>query len=173
MDNAKTHPADAIKSGVLLLKRQGLKTELPVEAFGDIPVTYFLLEEVAGDYGFALKNKGRKSIPLIVAGENYARQQNRPFSRALWALNLNLNSALGGDGVLSCGLGRVSGVRELSAAKRAGASGASHGAAGAARAGSIGNQALEETLLEAERQGIGFRYHGRLYLPVDPKVVPK
>ena len=75
MDNAKTHPADAIKSGVLLLKRQGLKTELPVEAFGDIPVTYFLLEEVARDYGFALKKKERKSIPLIVAGENYARQK--------------------------------------------------------------------------------------------------
>ena len=127
MDNAKTHPADAIKSGVLLLKRQGLKTELPVEAFGDIPVTYFLLEEVAGDYGFALKNKGRKSIPLIVAGENYARQQNSRFSRALWANLLNYNSALSGYLNLNYYGVRVSGYA------RAERRGASHGALGAAR----------------------------------------
>ncbi|MDI6738019.1 MAG: hypothetical protein QME12_05915 [Nanoarchaeota archaeon] len=113
MDNAKTHPADAIKSGVLLLKRQGLRTELPTEAFGDMPVTCFLLEEIAGDYGFALKNKGRKSIPLIVAGEDYARKQNRPFSRGLRVDYLSY-SALRGDVNFNYNFGLVSGVRELS-----------------------------------------------------------
>ena len=164
----------AMKFGVLLLKRSKILSDIPVEAFGEEDVTSFLFRDKAKEYGRFLKENGIKNVPLRVAGEAYAQEQGRAFSRALWAYDLNLNSALVGYNlILNDNVGRVSGVRELSAAKRAGASGASHGAAGAARAGSIGNQALEETLLEAERQGIGFRYHGRLYLPVDPKVVPK
>ncbi|MEK6864600.1 MAG: hypothetical protein AABX27_04855, partial [Nanoarchaeota archaeon] len=44
-------------------------------------------------------------------GENYARQQNRPFSRALWANYLLINSALNGYNDLGNYDGRVSGVR--------------------------------------------------------------
>ena len=118
MDNAKTNPADAVKSGVLLLKRKGLMQSLPVGSFGDMPVTYFLLEELASQYGSALAGKGIKAVRLWVESEEYARQQNRPFSRALWASSLYKDSALNGYIYLSSN-GRVSGVRELSAAERA------------------------------------------------------
>ncbi|HII16237.1 MAG TPA: hypothetical protein HA362_08095, partial [Nanoarchaeota archaeon] len=53
MDNAKANAADAVKSGVLLLKRQGPMQPLPVGSFGDMPVTYFLFEELASQYGSA------------------------------------------------------------------------------------------------------------------------
>jgi len=131
MDNAKANAADAVKSGVLLLKRQGPMQPLPVGSFGDMPVTYFLFEELASQYGSALASKGITAVPLRVESEEYARRQNRPFSRALWADNLFNDSALdGGDnlGYDHGALGRVSGVRELSVAKRAVASGASQGA---------------------------------------------
>ena len=143
MDNAKANAADAVKSGVLLLKRQGPMQPLPVGSFGDMPVTYFLFEELASQYGSALASKGITAVPLRVESEEYARRQNRPFSRALWAGLLVYGSALlGGDG-LGCSGGRVSGVRELSVAKRAVASGASQGAKS-----STGNAGLAEPTLE-------------------------
>ena len=112
MDNAKTNPADAVKSGVLLLKRQGLRQDLETGSFGDMPVTYFLFEEIAQQYGSALGNKGIKSVRLILASEDYAKHQNRPFSRALWANDLSSDSALYGSIILNYSGGRVSGVRE-------------------------------------------------------------
>ncbi len=158
----------AIKFGVLLLKRSKVLSNIPVEAFGDEDVTSFLFRDKAKEYGQFLKENGIKRVPLYVVGKAYAQKQDRAFSRALWANDLGSDSALDGDSslILYYGSGRVSGVSRSEPEGRA-------AAPQAPRAVSSGSQTLEASVLEAVRQGRGFKYEGRLYLPVDPETVPK
>ena len=98
----------AMKFGVLLLKRSKILSDISVEAFGEEDVTSFLFRDKAKEYGRFLKENGIKNVPLRVAGEAYAQEQGRAFSRALWAYNLNFNSALLGNCNLLSYLGTVS-----------------------------------------------------------------
>ncbi|MEK6864601.1 MAG: hypothetical protein AABX27_04860 [Nanoarchaeota archaeon] len=99
----------AMKFGVLLLKRSKILSDIPVEAFGEEDVTSFLFRDKAKEYGRFLKENGIKNVPLYVVDKAYVQKQ--AFSRALWAYCLYVNSALNGDDNLDSNSGRVSGVR--------------------------------------------------------------
>ena len=101
----------AMKFGVLLLKRSKVLSDIPVEAFGEEDVTSFLFGDKAEDYGKFLKENGINNAPLYVVDKAHAQKQGKAFSRPLWAYGFSLNSALGGYGSLSDGDGRAFGVR--------------------------------------------------------------
>lgn len=86
-ERAELDPEKALRSGVLALPRTAIKgdlLEIPTTAFKEEPVTYFLFRDVAKPYGRFLKDADVDKIPVFVVDENYAKKQERPFSRAFF-----------------------------------------------------------------------------------------
>lgn len=96
-DLAKTNPEDARKTGVLLVPRASLQERIPVGSLQDVPETYFLFGNNAVHHGRWLKSNRVTDVEQKVAGADYAKEQNRPFSRILGIYGYWNNSALVGD----------------------------------------------------------------------------
>ena len=109
---------EGIKQGeVLLLERKNVPTTIHVDSFGKEPLTAFLGWNE--EYGRFLNGCGITNVPLYIADK-----QNQAFSRALWAGNLNFNSALFGDNSsLNYNICRVSGVSRRSEQSGTGSTG--------------------------------------------------
>ena len=131
----------AMKFGVLLLKRSKVLSDIPVEAFGEEDVTSFLFRDKAKEYGRFLKENGINNVPLYVVDKAHAKEQGKVFSRALWAGSLYFISALVGYDFLYYYGGRVSGVSRSEPEARA-------TAPQAPRAVSSGNAGLVAPTLE-------------------------
>lgn len=117
---AERDPYKAMKSGALLVMRNDLKSEIPVEALGETPETVFLFREQAKAYGNWLKAQGISSVPQWTAKVGYAKKQDKAFGRALWVHDLSGRSGLnGGSYDLHLDLGRVRGVRVVPAERAA------------------------------------------------------
>lgn len=120
-ERAESDPYKAMKSGVLLVTRKGLKPEIPVDALGETPETIFLFRKQAEAYGQWLKEQGIESIEQIVVSAAYARKQKQPFSRTLQFNGIQFKpefSRLFGydlDGDFNSCCGYVGGVREVPA----------------------------------------------------------
>ena len=69
--------------------KKNVPTTIHVDSFGKEPLTAFLGWNE--EYGRFLNGCGITNVPLYIADK-----QNQAFSRALWAYNLNSNSALNG-----------------------------------------------------------------------------
>ena len=116
-ERAEVDPTLAIKSGVLLLHRKAVKSEIPSTALKDAPLMYFLFKDTAKQYGQFLKENNIDSVPTYFVDADYAKKQKQPFGRALWVNNHILRSILDGDNDylhLNNG-GRVRGVRRYMA----------------------------------------------------------
>jgi len=152
----------AMKLGVLLLKRSKVPSYIPVEAFGEEDVTSFLFRDKAKEYGRFLKENEIDNVPLWVVDKAYAKKKGKAFSRALWANCIDCNSALNGNGSLNDDYGRFSVVSRGDSEGRATVSQAPHAVSG-----------LEADIADALRQGVSFTFNGKLYAPVYSKAVPK
>ncbi len=120
-DVAESDPYKAIKSGALLVTRKALKSDIPVEAFGETPETVFLFREQAKAYGNWLKAQGIRAVSQWIVDADYAKKQKNAFGRALWVPNLGSRGSVldGDDDDLRTSTGRVCGVRVVPAERAA------------------------------------------------------
>lgn len=117
---AESDPYKAINSGALLVTRESLRPEIPVEALGETEETIFLFRGQAKVYGDWLKKQSISSVPQWTIDAAYASGQHRSFGRALWVRNLGGWSGLvGGNHVLHINDGRVRGVSVVPAERAA------------------------------------------------------
>lgn len=114
MGIAKEDPEEAIKTGVLLLPRTKVLSEIPVDEFTKYPVTRFLGRDQSEQYAKFLKESGIESVPFFVDSEGYVTGQKQPYANKLWVHWLDYWSVLDGYGriLIDC---RVFGVSNLPA----------------------------------------------------------
>jgi len=99
-EHAEVDLEKAVKSGVLLLSRKSVKSEIPCASLNDEPLTYFLFRDAAKQYGQFLKEYGLDSVPLYFADDDSAyveasKKQKQPFGRVLSILCLRDGSGPG------------------------------------------------------------------------------
>lgn len=82
-DLAKENPEDAMKTGVLLVRRKNVKEDIDTGRLAEEAVTYFLFAKEAKPYGIWLSGNHIKSMPQLTVGAGYAKKQEQPFARAL------------------------------------------------------------------------------------------
>ncbi|MEM4247007.1 MAG: hypothetical protein QXF14_01665 [Candidatus Woesearchaeota archaeon] len=161
-ERAEKNPEKAVKSGVLLLPRNAVESEIPSTALKDEPLTRFLFRDTAKPYGQFLKENGINSVPVYVVDADYAKNQKQALGRALWVGSLIGGSGLhGGDDGLHFSDGRVRGVRRVPAERAA---------------PKVPNEAKVECLeniLAALKEGAAFNYNGTIYVPVKREVIER
>lgn len=109
---AKEDPEEAVKTGVLLLRRKDVTTEIPTPQLAESPVCLFLFRSQAKAYGEWLSAQGVESVPQWVVPQDYASKQPRSFGRTLWVHSLNNRSALKSTDDLHTAYGRGRAMRE-------------------------------------------------------------
>jgi hypothetical protein len=153
-ERAEKDPEKALKTGVLLLPRNSVKSEIPSTAFKDEPLTYFLFRDTAKPYGQFLKENGIDSVPVYVVDADYAKKQKQAFGRALWVHYLDDWSLLDGYDILHFNSGRVRGVRR------------SRPSRAAPEVPKETKVECLENILAALKEGVAFNYNGTMYVPV-------
>lgn len=157
---AESDPYKAMKSGALLVRRKDLKSEIPVEAFGETPETVFLFREQAQAYGNWLGVQGIKTVPQYSANADYAKKQPQSFGRALWVGDLGSRSVLSGPNDLRDLIGWVRGVRFVPAER-------------AAPQAPQEIKGIDATIAQALKEGVGFNHNGVMYVPVSKQAIEK
>ncbi|HLF54220.1 MAG TPA: hypothetical protein VI612_00680 [Candidatus Nanoarchaeia archaeon] len=155
-ERAEIDPEKAIKSGVLLLPRTAYRSSVPTTAFEDYAPTRFHFRQQAAPYGIFLAEQGIKSVGHQVFDEETAREQPKPFGRALWVYGLNSGSALGGNHIFNsaAGHGQVCGVTSYARIPQE-------------------LRGLEPNILQALKEGVAFDYNGTIYVPVSREAIAR
>ncbi|MBS3108142.1 hypothetical protein J4468_04480, partial [Candidatus Woesearchaeota archaeon] len=85
-------------------------TPVPTNRFAEDERTVFIFQDIAGNYGFHLRDNGINAMPFAFDSEDYIDGQKGPYANQLWLAWLGDGSRVSGYGRFLSYNGRVRGV---------------------------------------------------------------